>query len=88
MKHNHRLALLRGINVGGKNIIKMAALRACFEDMGFADVATYIQSGNVMFSVSVRTPKNLESSIEEELAKRFDDTSRVVVVSQDELEKS
>ncbi|NIP26808.1 MAG: DUF1697 domain-containing protein, partial [Phycisphaerae bacterium] len=42
-------ALLRGINVGGKNIIKMADLRACFERMGFSDVRTYIQSGNVLF---------------------------------------
>ena len=43
------LALLRGINVGGKNLIKMPALKACFENNGFTDVATYIQSGNVFF---------------------------------------
>jgi uncharacterized protein (DUF1697 family) len=43
------LALLRGINVGGKNIIKMADLKACFESLGFSDVVTYIQSGNVLF---------------------------------------
>jgi uncharacterized protein (DUF1697 family) len=41
------VALLRGINVGGKNLIKMAALKACFEAGGYRDVATYIQSGNV-----------------------------------------
>ena len=44
------VALLRGINVGGKNLIRMPALQACFEDHGFADVPTYIQSGNVVFS--------------------------------------
>ena len=44
------VALLRGINVGGKNLIKMPALKACFEENGFEDVATYIQSGNVLFS--------------------------------------
>lgn len=44
------VALLRGINVGGNNVIPMAALRSAFEDRGFADVATYIQSGNVVFS--------------------------------------
>ncbi|MBK7451038.1 MAG: DUF1697 domain-containing protein [Anaerolineales bacterium] len=42
------LALLRGINVGGKNIIKMADLKASFEAMGFSNVVTYIQSGNVV----------------------------------------
>ena len=39
----------RGINVGGKNIIKMTDLKACFESLGFKDVRTYIQSGNVLF---------------------------------------
>ncbi|HVV83747.1 MAG TPA: DUF1697 domain-containing protein [Kofleriaceae bacterium] len=43
------VALLRGINVGGKNIIKMAALAACFEANGFRGVSTFIQSGNVLF---------------------------------------
>ncbi len=43
------VALLRGINVGGKNIIPMADLRCSFEKMGFEDVSTYIQSGNVFF---------------------------------------
>jgi uncharacterized protein (DUF1697 family) len=47
---NKYLALLRGINVGGNNIIKMVDLKACFEKMGFLDVSTYIQSGNVLFS--------------------------------------
>ncbi len=40
MAETQYVALLRGINVGGKNIIKMADLKACFEKMGFADVAT------------------------------------------------
>ena len=87
MKGKHYLALLRGINVGGKNIIKMAELKACFENMGFADVATYIQSGNVMFRGSGKNHKNLMSEIERGLSKRFNYKSRVVVVSQNELEK-
>jgi uncharacterized protein (DUF1697 family) len=41
------VALLRGINVGGNNVIRMADLRACLEADGFGDVRTYIQSGNV-----------------------------------------
>ncbi len=44
------VALLRGINVGGNNIIKMADLKASLVEAGFDDVATYIQSGNVLFS--------------------------------------
>ena len=50
------LALLRGINVGGNNIIKMVDLKATFEEMGFSDVKTYIQIGNVICS-SDRTNK-------------------------------
>jgi uncharacterized protein (DUF1697 family) len=43
------IALLRGINVGGKNIIKMAELKKVFEKIGLCNVRTYIQSGNVLF---------------------------------------
>lgn len=43
------IALLRGINVGGKHILKMADLRTLLTDLGFANVQTYIQSGNVVF---------------------------------------
>jgi uncharacterized protein (DUF1697 family) len=49
------VALLRGINVGGKNIIRMAELRDCLTQAGFADVRTYIQSGNVLFDGSGTT---------------------------------
>jgi uncharacterized protein (DUF1697 family) len=44
------VALLRGVNVGGRNPVAMAALRTCFERAGFGRVQTYIQSGNVLFS--------------------------------------
>jgi uncharacterized protein (DUF1697 family) len=43
------ICLLRGINVSGKKLIKMELLRGMFEQMGFADVQTYIQSGNIIF---------------------------------------
>ena len=46
------VALLRGINVGGNNLIRMADLRACLEADGFAEVRTYIQSGNAVFTAS------------------------------------
>ncbi|TIP32209.1 MAG: DUF1697 domain-containing protein, partial [Mesorhizobium sp.] len=43
------VALFSGINVGGNRIVKMAELRSFFEDLGFTDVSTYVQSGNVVF---------------------------------------
>ena len=64
------VALLRGINVGGKNMIKMPALKECFEAGGFEDVATYIQSGNVLFKGS-GSGSALESRIEKMLGKTF-----------------
>ena len=71
------LALLRGINVGGKNLIPMAELRSCFEGMGFEDVSTYIQSGNVLF----RGSEVHEASIETALRETFGYPGRVVAIS-------
>lgn len=79
------VALLRGINVGGNNVIKMAELKLCFEGMGFADVSTYIQSGNVMFSTDVSDEARLEDVIQKALSERFKYNSRVVVVSRETL---
>ena len=62
------VALLRGINVGGKNLIRMPALKAAFEAAGFEDVSTYIQSGNVLFSSPSRSAKRLTEEIEALLA--------------------
>jgi uncharacterized protein (DUF1697 family) len=81
------VALLRGINVGGSNLIKMPELRTSFEAMGFADVATYIQSGNVTFATPVADSTRLEQTIEGVLSKRFKYASRVVVVSHGVLKR-
>jgi uncharacterized protein (DUF1697 family) len=75
------LALLRGINVGGNNIIKMADVKRCFEQCGFGDLATYIQSGNVVFSASDADVKEITSRIESLLSRRFRYASKVVVVT-------
>jgi len=72
------VALLRGINVGGKNLIKMPALKACFEANGFEDVATYIQSGNVLFGSPARASE-LANMIEEVLGREFGYAATVVV---------
>ncbi len=50
------IALLRGINVGGKNMIKMEKLRATFESLGFDNVKSYINSGNLAFDMNVQMP--------------------------------
>jgi uncharacterized protein (DUF1697 family) len=65
------VALLRGINVGGKNLIPMPALKAAFEDHGFGDVSTYIQSGNVLFSAPSSTQTALVDEIERMLRTAF-----------------
>ncbi len=79
------VALLRGINVGGKNPIKMPALKAAFEADGFEDVSTYIQSGNVLFSSSERRPAALTERIESMLAESFDYVPTVVVRSKKQM---
>jgi uncharacterized protein (DUF1697 family) len=78
------VALLRGINVGGKNLIRMPALTACFENAGFEDVVTYIQSGNVIFRSSGSGPALVER-IEELLSSTFAYPARVVLRSRAQL---
>jgi uncharacterized protein (DUF1697 family) len=82
------VALLRGINVGGNNLIKMPALKACFEEHGFTDVATYIQSGNVIFQSSETDVEKLTNEIEKLLSKKFGYESRVVAVSHEQLKSA
>lgn len=78
------VALLRGINVGGKNLIKMPALRECFEAGGFEDVSTYIASGNVLFRAS-GSGRALEARIEKMLTGAFDYKPVVVVRSRAQM---
>lgn len=81
------LALLRGINVGGKNQIKMADLRACFEEHDFRDVSTYIQSGNVLFESEERSSARLTQRVEEMLAATFDYEASVVIRSRNQMRR-
>jgi uncharacterized protein (DUF1697 family) len=78
------VALLRGINVGGRNIVPMAELRAAFVDDGYDDVSTYIQSGNVLFASS-SPQKGLEVELESMLERRFKVPLVVVVRSHRQL---
>ncbi|GAC1576108.1 MAG: DUF1697 domain-containing protein [Candidatus Dormibacteria bacterium] len=79
------VALLRGINVGGKNPVGMQDLAACFRDAGYEDVRTYIQSGNVLFTAVRRSRPELEAAIERAIEERFGIQILVVVRSRDEL---
>lgn len=81
----HYLVLLRGINVGGKNIIKMADLKASFEEIGFSNVVTYIQSGNVLLQSVDKDKVALTTKVEKGLSRRFNFDAKVVVISQKEL---
>ena len=64
------IAMLRGINVSGQKIIKMERLRAMFEDMSFANVKTYVQSGNVVFETD-EPAANLSAKIQKRILKDF-----------------
>src|SRR5690554_6533315 len=79
------VALLRGINVGGNNLIRMPALAECFRDAGYLDVRTYIQSGNVLFGTDRGAGPELEDAIERNLVERFGLPILVVVRSREEL---
>ena len=78
------VALLRGINVGGRNMIAMADLREAFEADGYQAVNTYIQSGNVLFE-SAAPRRSLEDDIEAMLERRFGVPLVVVVRSHAQL---
>lgn len=78
------LALLRGINVGGNNIIPMAELRSCLEALGFTNVVTYIQSGNVIFE-GPETRSRVVATLERALNARFAYDARLVLLSAEEL---
>jgi len=81
------VALLRGINVGGNNIIKMTDLVKCFADQGFTNVSTYIQSGNVIFRTDENKQAALASRIEAALSKAFSYQSSLVLRSEQQMKE-
>ncbi len=80
------IALLRGVNVGGKNRVPMVDLKVCFENLGYNDVSTYINSGNVIFSTEDLVQK-ARIKIEECLEKRFGFKIGVVVIEASAYQK-
>jgi uncharacterized protein (DUF1697 family) len=74
------VALLRGINVGGKTLVKMADLKTCIEGVGFDAVSTFIASGNVLFESGERDAAKLERKIERAIEQHFGLPVKVVVL--------
>lgn len=82
------VALLRGINVGGNNPVKMSELKMAFEKYGHKNVLTYINSGNVIFESVEESSEKLTKELESLLTKTFKYDARVVVRSQEQMKKT
>ena len=82
------VSMLRGINVGGHKRIKMEELRESFEALGFEQVKTYIQSGNVVFKGGKLSPSTLSKRIEERILSDFGFPVSVISRSSDEMAKA
>jgi uncharacterized protein (DUF1697 family) len=85
MENMDYLVLLRGINVGGNNIIKMDFLKKAFEEMGFTDVKTFIQSGNILFRYKKSEKAKLCKKIEEALLDKVKIKINVLLITFSEL---
>ena len=81
------ISLLRGINVSGQKLIKMEALRKSYEKLGFQNVTTYVQSGNVIFSGNKVKPDQLVLSISQQIEKDFGFIVPVIVLTVDKLKQ-
>lgn len=79
------VALLRGINVGGNRTVSMKTLKAVFEAAGMTNVRTYINSGNVVFSTKLRSPKRIATFLEKAIARQFGFAVDVLVVGEPRL---
>ncbi len=79
------LALLRGINVSGHNMIKMDALKSALENSGFQNVQTYIQSGNVFVDTEEENGSSVGFAIKQEIFKVFGHEVPVVVIGKKDL---
>lgn len=80
------VALLRGINVGGNNKIAMALLKTAFERLGFYDVKTYINSGNIIFRADDQTELELAAAIERVIKQDFGLDIKVLVRNRETIQ--
>jgi uncharacterized protein (DUF1697 family) len=82
---NTYIAILRGINVSGKNKIAMVDLRKVLEKAGLKQIQTYIQSGNVIFRTEPSHPRDLAIKIETEIQKHWGFQVPIIVLGHEEL---
>lgn len=82
---NTYVALLRGINVGGKNVLPMKELATVLQDLGLNEVQTYIQSGNVVFKTTRNSTQKLARDIKAAIGKNHEFVPQVLVLSIAEL---
>jgi uncharacterized protein (DUF1697 family) len=82
------ISLLRGINVGGHKLVKMDSLRAMYESLGFRDVQTYVQSGNVVFRTTARDLAGLATRIELKIEQTHGFRPSVIIRSTSELREA
>jgi len=79
------ISMLRGVNVGGHNKIKMDALRDLYESLGLRDAQTYVQSGNVVSKTTAKDPGRLAKQIEDALERKFGFRPSVILRTTTEL---
>ena len=82
------IALLRGINVSGQKKIKMSELKTLFESLGFQNVETYIQSGNVIFSSKEKSTSNIAGIISSAIENKYNFDVQVLILTQQEINQA
>ncbi|OQX28805.1 MAG: hypothetical protein B0D92_07000 [Spirochaeta sp. LUC14_002_19_P3] len=80
------ISLLRGINVGGNNILTMRELTEIYQNLGYSGVKTYIQSGNVVCHSSSGNTEELRQSVSAAIGERYGFTPRLIIISLPELQ--
>jgi len=81
------VALIRAINVGGRNLMRMSDVRACLEAREFQRVSTYIQSGNILFESDVSNVSKLTAAIEKAFSETFNHAAGVFIRSHRQMQK-
>lgn len=85
---DRKIALLRGVNVGGNNKVPMARLRELMHELGYEDVRTHLQSGNAVFTATATPPERAAEEIEAQLTRHLGLTVRVLVRTAHELARA
>jgi uncharacterized protein (DUF1697 family) len=81
------ISLLRGINISGQKLIKMAELKLLYESLGFENVRTYLQSGNVIFDTKLFDKKKISGIIEKGIYKKYGFSVSVLIKTTDDFKK-